>query len=75
MHGKYQIIVVKPDGTQVDKFYAETHLVVGGTLVMPDGYEYNVIRVDHILKSDRNGGQPSYTAFAHVRLVVCNEEF
>lgn len=75
MHGLYQIIVEDKSGKHVDKFYAETHPLVGGILVMPDGYVWNVITVGHILKKDRNGGQPAYIAFSHVQLVVHNEEF
>lgn len=75
MHGKYQIIVEDDAGRPVDSFYAETHPVVGGKLVMADGYVWDVLRVDHVLKKERNGGQPSYTAFSHVRLVVTNKEF
>lgn len=75
MHGLYKIKVDDDDGHLVDEFYAETHPVVGGKLVMPDGYVWDVLRVDHVLKKDRNGGQPSYTAFAYVRLVVTNKEF
>lgn len=75
MHGKYQIKVVEHDGTNVCEYYGETHPLIGGKLVMPDGYVWDVKRVEHVLKKDRNGGQPAYTAFSHVLLVVSNEEF
>lgn len=75
MHGKYQVVVIDMHGNAVDKFYAETHPLVGGKLVMADGYVWDVERVDHVLKKDRNGGQPAYTAFSHVLLVVSNGEF
>lgn len=75
MHGLYKIKVEDADGRPVDEFYAETHPLAGGRLTMPDGYVWNVDHVDHVLKKERNGGQPSYTAFSHVRLVVSNKEF
>lgn len=76
MHGIYQIVVEDESGRRpTESFHAETHPLVGGVLRMPDGYLFTVKVVEHVLKKDRNGGQPAYTAFSHVRLVVSNEEF
>lgn len=75
MHGLYRIKVEDVGGRHVDDYFAETHPLVGGKLVMADGYVWDVKRVEHVLKKDRNGGQPAYTAFSHVLLVVSNSEF
>ncbi|MNE15633.1 hypothetical protein D3C80_1085510 [compost metagenome] len=70
MHGKYQIKAVHPDGTPVVEYYGESHPQAGGKLVMPDGYHHDVLSVRHVLKKERNGGQPSYTGFDYVELIV-----
>lgn len=70
MHGKYDIKAVLADGTPVVEYYGETHPLVGGKLVMPDGYHHEVTSVRHILRNDRNGGGPVFQSFDYVELIV-----
>jgi len=71
MHGLYEIQIVKStNGEVMKKYYACAHPLQGDWVTTEDGHRLLVNGVNHILKAERNGGQPSYTAFSHVEVMV-----
>lgn len=71
MHGLYDIRVVRStDGSEVLNYTASTHPAEGDWIQPAKGQSLLVCKVKHVLKEDRNGGGPVYTAFSHVLVSV-----
>jgi hypothetical protein len=70
-HGMYQIKVLKvTNNEEVLSYYACTHPVKGDSLYTDKGNRLLVVDVHHMMKEERNGGGPVYTAFSHVEVLV-----
>lgn len=71
MHGIYKIKVVKvSDGEELFSYHACTHPDKGDTIINDKGHKLLVSAIRHVMKEDRNGGGPVYTAFSHVEVLV-----